>query len=87
MLDILEKISGNRQHYAMFKIGGVRRDIPNADIDGYIAELKKLIPVIDMFKGAVMDDPTIHARTKDVGVLTKEDIIFQMLPLTAILRN
>jgi len=27
-LDILEMISGNRQHYAMNTIGGVRRDIP-----------------------------------------------------------
>ena len=25
-----------------------------------------------MFKGAVMDDPVIHARTKGIGVLTKE---------------
>lgn len=75
VLDILEKISGNRQHYAMFKIGGVRRDIPNSDVDGYIAELKKLVPVLDMFKGAVMDDPTIHLRTKGVGALTKEDVI------------
>lgn len=75
VLDILEKISGNRQHYSMFKIGGVRRDIPNADIDGYVQELKKLVPILDMFKGAVMDDPTLHARTKGVAILTKEDAI------------
>ncbi|MDI6756955.1 MAG: nickel-dependent hydrogenase large subunit [Endomicrobiia bacterium] len=73
--DILEQISGNRQHYAMFKIGGVRRDIPSARVDGFIAALDGLVPVLDMFKGAVMDDPTIHLRTKGVGVLTKEDII------------
>ena len=28
-----------------------------------------------MFKGAVIDDPVIHARTKGVGVLTKEEAI------------
>ncbi len=75
LLDILEEISGNRQHYAMFKIGGVRRDIPDNGLTNYIAEIKKLIPVLDMFKGAVMDDPTIHSRTKGVGVLTKDDIL------------
>src|SRR5512138_336980 len=32
VLDIFEKISGNRQHYAMMKIGGVRRDILLEDI-------------------------------------------------------
>jgi len=29
----------------------------------------------DLLTGAVMDDPVIHARTKGVGILTKEDII------------
>ncbi len=29
----------------------------------------------DLLTGAVMDDPVIHARTKGVGVLTKEDIL------------
>ena len=28
-----------------------------------------------MLVGAVMDDPVIHARTKGVGMLTKEDIL------------
>jgi len=73
--DILEEISGNRQHYAMFKIGGVRRDIPSEKIDSFIALLETLVPVLEMFKKAVTDDPTIHLRTKGVGVLTKEDII------------
>jgi Ni,Fe-hydrogenase III large subunit len=70
--DILEKISGNRQSYAMFKAGGVRRDILNEDIPWIIKYLGKLKPALDLFKGAVMDDPVIHARTKGVGILTKE---------------
>jgi membrane-bound hydrogenase subunit alpha len=70
--DILEKISGNRQSYAMFKAGGVRRDILNEDIPWIIKYLDKLKPALDMFKGAVMDDPVIHARTKGVGILTNE---------------
>jgi membrane-bound hydrogenase subunit alpha len=70
--DILEKISGNRQSYAMFKAGGVRRDILNEDIPWIIKYLGKLKPALELFKGAVMDDPVIHARTKGVGILTKE---------------
>ncbi|MBU1147790.1 MAG: NADH:ubiquinone oxidoreductase, partial [Candidatus Omnitrophica bacterium] len=36
--------------------------------------LKALIPKLDMFKGAVMDDPVIRARTEGIGVLTKQDV-------------
>lgn len=75
VLDIFEKISGNRNNYAMMKIGGIRRDINNDDIPWVKGMLDKLIPVLDMFKGAVMDDPVIHARTKGVGVLTKQQAI------------
>ena len=35
--------------------------------------LKGLVPKLDMFKGAIMDDPVIRMRTEGVGVLTKED--------------
>ncbi|MBN2348747.1 MAG: nickel-dependent hydrogenase large subunit [Bacteroidales bacterium] len=75
VLDLFEKISGNRNSYAMFKIGGVRRDIENDKIP----EIKKILDLVkkktDLLTGAVMDDPVIHARTKGVGILTKEDII------------
>lgn len=75
VLDVLEMISGNRQHYGMMKIGGVRRDI----LDEHIPPVKKavndLVPVLDMFKGAVMDDPVIQARTKGAAVLTKEEAV------------
>jgi len=75
VLDICELISGNRNHYAMMKVGGVRRDIK----DEHIPQLKKMVrdlyPALDLFKGAVMDDPVIQARTKGVGVLTKEEAV------------
>ncbi|OGS43534.1 MAG: NADH:ubiquinone oxidoreductase [Elusimicrobia bacterium RIFOXYD2_FULL_34_15] len=69
--DIFEFITGNRQHYGMMKIGGVRRDIENKDIPQIEKMCDNLIPVLNMFKGAVMDDPVIHARTKNVGILPK----------------
>jgi len=75
VLDLCEQISGNRNHYAMMKAGGVRRDIVNSEIDDMKANLKTIVSKIDMFKGAVLDDPVIHARTKNVGVLSREDAI------------
>jgi len=42
------------------------------------------LPIITMFKGAVLDDPVLAARLKGVGVLSKEDAIdFSVLGPTA----
>jgi NADH-quinone oxidoreductase subunit D len=72
VLDIFEKIAGNRQHYAMMKPGGVRRDIEDRDVPDIMKMVDGLVPVLDMFKGAVMDDPVIQARTKGIGVLSRQ---------------
>ncbi len=75
VLDLFEMISGNRNSYAMFKVGGVRRDIENNKISEIVKVLDLVKRKTDMLVGAVMDDPVIHARTKGVGILTKQDII------------
>jgi len=75
VLDMFEMITGNRQNYAMFKVGGVRRDILDGDIPLLKKTLDELVPALDMFKGAVMDDPVIQARLKGVGILTKQQAI------------
>lgn len=75
VLDLFEMITGNRNSYAMFKVGGVRRDIENSKtgpIQKVLSELKKKT---DLLAGAVTDDPVFHARTKGVGILTKQDVI------------
>lgn len=75
VLDLFEMISGNRNSYAMFKVGGVRRDIENSKIPQIIKVLDLVKKKTNLLVGAVMDDPVIHARTKGVGILTKQDII------------
>lgn len=75
ILDAMEILSGNRNNYAMFKPGGVRRDIKQEDIPGVIQKVDSIVPTLEMLKKAVIDDPVLHARTKGIGVLTKEDAI------------
>ncbi len=75
ILDAMEVLAGNRNNYAMFKPGGVRRDIKSSDIPGVIKKIDSIIPTLTMLKKAVIDDPVLHARTKRVGVLTKEEAI------------
>ncbi len=75
VLDVMEILSGNRNNYAMFKPGGVRRDIKSEDIPGVIKKLDSIVPTLEMLKNAILDDPVLHARLKGVGVLSKEDAI------------
>jgi NADH-quinone oxidoreductase subunit D len=75
VLDMFEMITGNRNNYAMFKVGGVRRDIRDEDIPLLKKMLDELVPGLNMFKGAIMDDPVIQARLKGIGILTKQQAI------------
>lgn len=74
VMDILEAISGNRVNYGMIAVGGVTRDITDPkSILEVVAEVKAALEkvVIPIFT----KDSTIIARTKGIGILTKEDAI------------
>ncbi len=75
VLDCFEMVTGNRNSYAMFKVGGVRRDLEEEDIPMLKKAMDELLPAVDMFRGAVMDDPVIRSRLKNIGILTKEQAI------------
>ncbi len=75
ILDVMEILSGNRNNYAMFKPGGVRRDIRAEDIPICLKKIDSIVPTLIMLKKAVLDDPVLHARLKGVGVLSYQDAI------------
>ena len=75
VLDMFEMITGNRNNYAMLKIGGVRRDIKDEDVPVLKKTLDDLMPALDLFRGAVNDDPVIKSRLKIAGTLTKQQAI------------
>jgi membrane-bound hydrogenase subunit alpha len=75
LLDIFELIMGNRNHYAINKIGGARRDIPREHYGKIEEYLDLLEEKNDMFTKAVLDDPVIRARLENVGILSKKDAI------------
>ncbi len=84
VLDLCELLTGNRNHYGMMKPGGVCRDIKDEDIPTAHKIVDSLVKPVDLFRNAVTDDPVIHARTKGVGVLTKQQAIdFSVLGPTA----
>ena len=73
--DIMETVTGNRQNYAMLKVGGVRRDIAKEHVPYILTRLDEFLRHLDMLKGAILDDPVLHLRLKGVGILTKEKAI------------
>jgi len=75
ILELFEAITGNRNHYAMMKPGGVRRDIKEEDISPLLKGLNEAEKKIAMVTKAALDDPVLAARLKGVGVLSKEDAI------------
>jgi NADH-quinone oxidoreductase subunit D len=75
ILDVMEILSGNRNNYAMFKPGGVRRDLNPDDFPLVMKKIDSILPTLDRLKKAVLDDPVLHARLKGIGVLTYEDAV------------
>jgi len=75
VMDLLEMISGNRVHYAINTLGGVRRDIDEgqkAKILKGVATLRKRSEYY-FYIGA--NEPTFVARIAGVGYLSKESAI------------
>ena len=75
VMDLLEKMTGNRVNYAMVTIGGSRRDIDD-DLRREILEAcDKLKAPMDRITEIALTDKTIAMRTKGVGVLKREDAL------------
>jgi len=75
VLDLLERISGNRIHYAMNTIGGVRRDLTA----GMTAKIKKGLDFLEerfrYFLKFMEGEETILKRTVGVGILKPREAV------------
>jgi NADH-quinone oxidoreductase subunit D len=70
VMDILEIISGNRVHYAMNALGGVRRDIDELQKTKILDSLVVLKKRTDYYLGIGSTEPTFVARIAGVGKLS-----------------
>jgi NADH-quinone oxidoreductase subunit D len=74
-LNLLELLTGNRNHYAINKVGGARRDI----LPEHYGKIEEYLDLVEekttMFTKAVLDDPVIRARLENVGILSKKDAV------------
>ena len=75
VMDLLEKMTGNRVNYAMLTVGGARRDIDDELRRELLEACDKLKAPLDRITEIALTDKTIAMRTKGVGVLPKEDAL------------
>lgn len=72
VMDVLEKISGNRVNYAINTIGGVRRDITDAQRKEILGIVKTLRKRLDYYAKIGTHEPSFVGRIKGVGTLSAE---------------
>lgn len=75
VMDLLEKLSGNRVNYAMVTIGGARRDIDGDLKREILKDVERLKAPMDRIVEICLTDKIIALRTKGVGMLPTEDAI------------
>jgi membrane-bound hydrogenase subunit alpha len=73
--DTLEEMSGNRVHYNMNEVGGVRRDLTPAQVNAAISRLPHLEERIKKYVHMVNNQKTLLLRFRGVGKLSKEEAL------------
>jgi len=71
-MDLLELISGNRVHYAINTIGGVRRDLDESQKTKILEGIKTLQKRSEYYLYIGVNEPSFVARLAGVGYLSKE---------------
>ncbi|MFI9595783.1 NADH-quinone oxidoreductase subunit D [Nonomuraea sp. NPDC052265] len=72
---VMEEISGGRMHYMFNRVGGLKEDLPLGWLDRVaeaVAETRRRVPDIE---DLILNNEIFLARTKGVGVLTREQIL------------
>jgi Ni,Fe-hydrogenase III large subunit len=71
-MDLQEMLTGNRVHFSMNQIGGVRRDISDMQTKEMQEKLENFKERMRHYTRVFSKDYAIKRRTKKVGVLTQE---------------
>ncbi|MDD4137198.1 MAG: NADH dehydrogenase subunit, partial [Methanoregula sp.] len=73
--DTLEEMSGNRVHYGMNEIGGVRRDLTPAQVEAALLRLPGLEERIKKYVEMVISEETMLIRFRGVGRMSREEAL------------
>jgi len=71
--NLVELLSGARFTTSYTRVGGMIRDTPAGFLEGVAKFLDEVVPAIDEIDGLLTRNRIFVERTKDLGVITKED--------------
>jgi NADH-quinone oxidoreductase subunit D len=69
---VMEEISGGRMHYMFNRVGGLKEDLPAGwlgRVSEAVADVRRRLPDLEAL---LVGNEILHARTRGVGVLTRE---------------
>jgi len=72
VLDLLEEITGNRIHYSINTIGGVRQDLTAEQRETVLEKMDELEERIDFYLETVPNEETVRMRCENVGTVSAE---------------
>ncbi|MFA5364756.1 MAG: NADH-quinone oxidoreductase subunit C [Candidatus Bathyarchaeia archaeon] len=75
VMDIIERITGNRLMSGYNTIGGVRREIDSTTVAKTLKTIEAVRKRATFYKKVFEEDATLRLRTEGVGVLSKEDAL------------
>ncbi len=73
--DTLEEMSGNRVHYNMNEVGGVRCDLSPAQVQAALARLPLLEERITKYVAIVEEEETMLLRFRGIGKMTRDEAL------------
>ncbi len=74
VLDIVEAIAGNRIHKSLATIEGVKRDVPEALVPGFVERLKHINARVHYYRNIVDTESTLLARTEGIGRISSDKL-------------
>jgi len=75
IMDLMEYLTGNRTSKAMLQIGGVKQDITEEHFPRIRKSLDYYRGIFDHLAEVFLGDNTIKMRTRNIGILSKEDAL------------
>ncbi len=75
VLDLLEHVTGSRMMYNYFRVGGLKHDVPKGFAEDALNLSHFLDKRIHEYDDLCNDSKVFTMRTKDVGILSKEDAL------------
>lgn len=75
ILDMFEASTGGRVIFSVNKVGGVLRDMDKDMLKSFVDTFDSMEKDIKVLAGTFLNDRTVGSRLRDVGILTKKDVI------------